>query len=111
MPSKKFWKETVTIYLFCFAKTPVEHAGHYLGSAADFEARLAQHEAGHGSALMGAVVEKGIKFKVARLWKNVPRWWEVKLHRRAENKALCPVCSGKVALNRGQFNDDRRGRR
>lgn len=110
MPSQKFWKERVTIYLFCFAKTPYRHAGHYLGSAEDFEARKAQHEAGRGSALMSAVVNKGIKFKVARLWNNVPRWWEIKLHRRAENKALCPVCSGKVALTRGLFNQDGRGR-
>jgi hypothetical protein len=102
MPDKRFWKQSVTIYLYHLDQ-PYKHAAHHLGSAEDFEQRAAEHASGTGARLMAAVVTSGITYRLARKWENVPRYHEATLHHRKENPSLCPICSGDVALKRGEF--------
>jgi hypothetical protein len=103
MASRDFWRQIVTIYLYHFNE-PFKHSQHYLGSAEDYEIRAAEHASGQGAALMAAVVQAGIPYQLARLWKEVPRFHEVILHRRKRDSVFCPICSGEVALSRGLYD-------
>jgi len=83
-----------TIYLLHF-DTPYKHAKHYLGYTESFEKRIERHLQGHGARLINVIVEAGITFQVARLWKGDRR-----LERQLKNKKnackLCPICRGEV---------------
>ena len=66
-------------------------AGHYLGSAADLDARLAEHRAGQGARLTAVIHARGIGFTLARTWDG-GRDVERRLKRRKEAPRLCPLC-------------------
>lgn len=87
-------KPAVTIYLIHFS-TPYQHAQHYLGSAIDLAARLAQHTKGTGARLMQVINEAGIDWEVARTWQGT-RDTEAKFKRAKHNKRLCPLCQQEV---------------
>ena len=55
------------VYLLHF-NTRYKHAGHYLGSTCDLEARLALHAAGRGARLLHVVQAAGITWRLARTW-------------------------------------------
>ena len=78
-----------------------KHAMHYLGSAVDVAARVAQHQAGDGTPLTRLVVEKGLTLEVARVWwgagVDFEYWLKVK-YKHSRN--LCPICSGEKSLER-----------
>jgi predicted GIY-YIG superfamily endonuclease len=82
----------VTIYLIHFS-TRYKHAGHYLGSAEDLEARLAEHRAGQGARLLAVVAAAGIDWQVARTWEGATRQDESTLKRAKMTPRLCPVCN------------------
>ncbi len=88
-------KPAVTIYLLHFAE-PYQHAQHYLGSAVDLAARLAQHGTSSGARLMQVVQEAGIKWEVARTWEGT-RETEAKFKRAQHNRKLCPLCQQEVS--------------
>lgn len=83
------------IYLIHFQR-PYKHAGHYLGWATNVRARIKRHIAlaplRRGSALMRAVLEAEIPFKVVRLWKGT-RDDERRFH-NGGHRIRCPVCKG-----------------
>lgn len=85
-----------TVYLIHF-ETPLKHARHYVGWTTDLDARLADHRNGSGSALMAAVMEAGIDWRLAKVWEGVDRFFERKLHRLHSTGRYCPVCHGKKA--------------
>jgi hypothetical protein len=96
---------TGTVYLIHFHQPigghprggPRSFAQHYLGHAADLEARIAEHRRGQGSRLMAAVSAAGVGFVVARTWPG-DRALERQLKRRHDSPGLCPICSaGKKA--------------
>ena len=78
------------VYLIHFAKR-YRHAGHYLGSADDLEARLARHAAGQGARLMAVVKEAGIEWELARTWPG-GRARERQLKRQGDAARMCPLC-------------------
>jgi predicted GIY-YIG superfamily endonuclease len=86
-----------TIYLIHFARpigdldNPHGQAQHYLGYAEDLDARLQRHRSGNGSAIMAAVVDRGISWSVVRTWSG-DRNFERRLKNRKNHPRLCPVC-------------------
>jgi len=90
----------VTVYLLHFEE-PIAHAKHYLGSAKDLKQRLKQHRQGRGARLLEVAKEKGINFKVSRVWttKNDKRDLEKKLKARKNSPCLCPFCSTTAAYD------------
>ena len=70
-----------------------KHAGHYLGSADDLNARLERHRAGNGARLMQVITEAGITWRVARTWEG-GRELERKLKNWHNSPKLCPICKG-----------------
>ena len=70
---------------------PRGRAQHYLGYTDDLEARLEQHRSGNGSAIMAAVVERGISWSVVRTWES-GRTLERKLKDQHNTPRFCPLC-------------------
>jgi predicted GIY-YIG superfamily endonuclease len=83
------------VYLIHFDR-PYVHARHYLGSAANFEARLEAHRHGNGARLMEVVKEAGITWHVSRIWQcespEQARLLEAKLKRQHSDLRLCNEC-------------------
>ena len=96
-----------TVYLIHFNK-PLKHAKHYLGFTENLDKRLTDHLCGIGARLMEVVTEAKIEWKVARTW-NGDRKFERRLKNRKEAPALCPICSGKKALRRGNYKRKEKG--
>jgi len=71
---------------------------HYIGSAADVEARLAEHRAGTGARLTQVANERGIGYSVVRTW-DAPdgkgRQLERQLKNQKQGPRLCPICEAK----------------
>ena len=99
--SRKSPAHFTTVYLIHFNK-PYRHARHYLGFTENFEKRITDHLCGMGARLMEVVTNARIEWRVARTWRGDRR-----LERRLKNlhnaPALCPICSGKKAMKRGNF--------
>jgi predicted GIY-YIG superfamily endonuclease len=87
-----------TIYLLCFAETPLHHAKHYSGWTTDLKKRLNLHAKGRGSCLMAAVVRAGIKFQVAKTWEGT-RHDERKFKQKGGASKSCPICQAKKKKN------------
>ncbi len=90
---------TAVIYLIHFDQ-PFKHAKHYLGSAADLDARIAQHRTAGGANLMRVVNAAGIPWRVARLWRG-GRTEERRLKKNGGMVRLCPICT--PGTTRGRF--------
>jgi len=94
--------QTNVVYLIHFDRR-FQHAGHYLGSAVDLEARLAQHKTGSGARLMGVVNRAGISWRCVRAWVG-DRATERRLKNIGGAARLCPVCT--PTNRRGKFAPD-----
>lgn len=81
---------TNTVYLLHFDRR-YQHAGHYLGSAANLDARLAEHAAGTGARLTQVVKDAGIGWSLARTWQG-GRQLERSLKNRGGASRICPIC-------------------
>jgi len=79
-----------TVYLLHFDR-PYAHARHYLGWAADLDARLAEHAAGRGARLLAVVRAAGIGWTLARTWPG-GRSRERALKRQGGASRRCPAC-------------------
>jgi hypothetical protein len=89
------------IYLVHFER-PYQHARHYLGfTEGSLRERFKRHTSNakkrRGSALMRAVMEAGIAFKVVRLWDG-DRTRERRLKNKG-HKVRCPICRGETDWN------------
>jgi predicted GIY-YIG superfamily endonuclease len=78
------------VYLLHFDR-PYHHARHYVGWTRNLERRVARHRDGRGSPLIEAASNAGIVFTVARVWPNVTRRFERRVHHMMA-KLLCPMC-------------------
>ncbi len=79
-----------TVYLIHFER-PFKHATHYLGYAANLEARLAEHRAGQGARLLAVIQAAGIDWTVARTWVG-GRTRERQLKNQGGKARMCPMC-------------------
>lgn len=82
------------VYLLHFERpiAPGKHTTqHYIGYAADLAVRLQEHASGHGARLTQIACQRGISWKVARLWRG-SRTLERRLKDRKEAPSLCPCC-------------------
>jgi hypothetical protein len=91
--------DTCTVYLIHFTK-PFRHAQHYIGVTKrnDVIERLLEHRTGRGARICKHAVANGAELRIARVWRGVPRYYEIKLKNRGGAKKWCPVCKvkGKV---------------
>lgn len=71
---------------------PLHHAHHYLGSAGDVDARVAEHRAGQGARLVEVAIERGLDFQVACILPGA-RVEERQLKRRHGSGPFCPICN------------------
>ena len=68
-------------------------AQHYIGyTSGSVEERVKEHASGAGACIMAAVVDKGIGFRVARVWPEGGRALERKLKAQHNARRLCPLC-------------------
>ena len=93
--------DSKTVYLIHFNK-PYRHARHYLGFTENLDKRITDHLCGMGARLMEVVTDAKIDWKVSRTWQG-DRKLERRLKRWHNAALLCPLCSGKEALTRGNF--------
>ena len=72
------------------------HARHYVGYTARGQVgdRLQEHQDGQGAVLTRHAVRAGCKLVLARVWKDAPRKFELRIKGRGL-KPLCPICSAK----------------
>lgn len=96
-----------TIYLLHFSR-PFGHATHYLGWAADLEARLAAHGTTAGANLLWHVRAAGITWQCVRTWAG-DRYRERQLKIQGGKSRMCPVCRPSIAA--ALAGTDRRVRR
>jgi hypothetical protein len=87
------------VYLVHFER-PYKHAKHYLGfTDGALSERFKRHTSNaakrRGSALMRAVIEAGIGFKVVRWWPG-DRVVERRKKNAGGSARRCPVCLGRV---------------
>jgi hypothetical protein len=86
-----------TVYLIHFDKplgnlaNPRGQARHYLGYTEDLDARLEAHRQGNGSAIMAAVADAGIPWRLVRTWEG-DRSLERQLKDQHNSPRLCPIC-------------------
>lgn len=81
-----------TCYLICFDQ-PYRHARHYLGWAANLDARLAAHRAGNGARLVSVITAAGIGWTLARTWEGATEQDEKALKELRNGPGLCPRCT------------------
>jgi predicted GIY-YIG superfamily endonuclease len=82
-----------TVYLLHLHGKIAGHAGHYIGFSTNLEQRIQDHENGRGARLMEVAKERGIGFRIARLWRGQTRSFERCLKNRKNAPQLCPVCA------------------
>ncbi len=70
---------------------PRGQARHYLGYTEDLDARMEAHRRGNGSAIMRAVSEAGISWRLVRTWPG-GRDVEKKLKSQHNSPRFCPIC-------------------
>jgi predicted GIY-YIG superfamily endonuclease len=100
----------MTVYLLHFNQ-PLAHGvsplgnamqtQHYIGFTNDLVGRIMDHAEGRGARLMQVIAERGIDFKLARVWDGQDRKFERKVKNYKKARMLCPVCSSDKALERG----------
>lgn len=94
------------VYLYHFEQplgNERHHAQHYVGYAVNLDARDAMHQRGRGSHFTRAAVERGIAFRLARVWHGATREIERRIKRSGRSFAdFCPVCAGELAMRRGR---------
>ena len=83
------------VYLIYFTEK-LHYAQHYIGFVEDdLLKRIAEHKANKGAKLLAAVNDKGIDWKVVRVWRGEDRNFERKLKNNKNAKRFCPVCGCK----------------
>lgn len=89
-------------YMFVYLihlESPMHHAQHYTGCAADMIGRLAKHRKGTGARMLQVATERGIPFDIVRAWSGGYTKERAIKDLKCAPK-LCPVCAGESAWNR-----------
>ena len=66
-------------------------------------ARLKTHRAGKGSRLLAAATERGIHYRIVRVWWGKGRKFERSLKNHKNAKKFCPIASPKRGMRRSKF--------
>lgn len=82
---------TNVCYLIHFDE-PIGNSRHYLGYASDLRRRISQHRAGGAAKLTTIANNKGISWRVVRVWGNADTDAEKYLKGLGASN-LCPRCS------------------
>ena len=82
------------VYLIHFDEK-YHHAAHYIGFCEEgkVEARLERHKSGGGARLLQVLNEKGIDYKIVRVWRDKDRNFERKLKNHKKSSRHCPICN------------------
>lgn len=85
------------VYLICFEKR-LEHAHHYIGFTEHDspEQRLERHRKGNGARILNVLNDRGIGYRITRIWADGDRSLERKLKNRKKSQDLCPVCNARL---------------
>ncbi len=68
-------------------------AQHYIGWSTDVFARLNEHRKSQGARILAVCNERGISYKIARVWKFKDRSFERQLKNRKNARIICPECN------------------
>src|SRR5262245_62735893 len=90
-----------TVYLIHFNQR-YHHSQHYIGFSTNLDKRITDHLCGMGARLLEVITAGGIEWKLARTWPG-NRELERKLKRRKDAPHICPICSGKKANGRANY--------
>lgn len=93
---------TGIIYLIHFDE-PLHHAKHYIGYTENLPQRLQRHRAGHGARILEVLKERGITWKLARIWTG-DKSLERKIKRQKCSPKLCPICKAQAKRKAGYNN-------
>ena len=85
----------MAVYLLHFDE-PIGQMSHYIGWTNNVVKRAATHRKGKGSRLTKILFQKGIGFRVARIWVEGNRSLERGLKDHHRSKDLCPICNLKM---------------
>lgn len=82
------------VYLIHFTRpiSPDSPCRHYVGFCKDLAARIQQHERGNGARLLEVAGERGIAWRVARVWRGSRRD-ERAIKDRHNTPRYCPLCN------------------
>ncbi len=81
-----------TVYLL-HLDPPFKHARHYIGfTRMTMDERMRRHHGRHGARLLRAQLAAGGTWRVAQVWPQVQRQWELTLKRRGGGARCCPIC-------------------
>ena len=91
--------KTKIVYLLHFEK-PYCHAKHYIGSTSNLIHRMKEHDKGKSDVrLLNVIRENNIGFYLARVWRG-DKIEERRLKNRGGASRHCPICKGKVDLEK-----------
>lgn len=81
------------VYLLHFDRPlhPAVTNRHYIGYSDDLPARIQAHELGHGARFCQVARQRGIRFRVVRVWHGDKKL-ERRLKQRKNAPRLCPIC-------------------
>ena len=80
------------VYLVHFEEK-LHPAQHYIGFVdKNLEQRIEKHRSNKGAKLLIAVNNKGILWKVVRVWEGGDRELECRLKNCKKSRCFCPVC-------------------
>ena len=93
------------VYLIHFDR-PFGHAQHYVGvTNGDPSERFKTHVGYPDVNLLKHAKAAGVQFQLARVWLQVPRYFEMKLKSRGK-RPICPVCRAEARARRGNVSVD-----
>lgn len=83
----------MSVYILHFDR-PVGHAQHYTGFSTQIIRRIRHHRCGTGARLTQVARERGIGFKIGKLWRGPQygRSFERKIKTIAHPKRFCSIC-------------------
>jgi hypothetical protein len=98
--------DTPLVYLLHF-DAPLGRFKHYVGSTRAYllPHRMRQHQSGNGARITSRLVQEGIGFTLARIWRGADRVAERKIKRAGHYTALCPICDMRL------YNEMQKGAR
>lgn len=85
------------VYLLHFDQRicPTHPCQHYLGYSDDINHRMAMHQRGRGARLVRVAQERGITWRLVRIWPGDQRL-ERHLKNRKNAPHLCPICQAEA---------------
>lgn len=82
------------VYLIHFNE-PLAHSNHYIGYTNNLEKRMDRHARDDGAKILKILKEKGIGWKVVKVWVGGDRKLEKRLKNRGGASRICPICRRK----------------